>query len=160
MPKYGKIVLLNFLKLCTIWEAEIGDFFYPGEMSQFGFDWMTVHFVEYMVVGRFLAISETSVYILYKSINIYKSNVLWWGRAFLPRLILPDICLPTLPTTLSLARVTYIPYDTNITIIISNPLLDRRETNSDKYSPCFTFSFVNYFSIFVLFSVLIAWQKE
>ena len=37
---------------------------------------MTLHFVEYMIVGRFLDISETRVYILYKSVNIYKSNVL------------------------------------------------------------------------------------
>lgn len=130
MPKYGENSPVKFFKVMYYLGSRNWDFFLPRRVGQFGFDWMTVHFVEYMVVGRFLAISETNVYILYKSINIYKSNVLWWGRSFsyqkvnLTRHLSPH---PS-PTTLSSTQRMHIPYDTNITIIISNPLLDRRET--------------------------------
>ena len=118
-----KIALLNFLKLCTIWEAKNWDFFLPG------FDWMTLHFVEYMIVGRFLDISETRVYILYKSVNIYKSNVLWWGRSFSYQKVnfTRHLSLHPSPTTLSSTQRMCVPYDTSLTIIISSPLLDRRE---------------------------------
>ena len=63
------------------------------------------------------------------------------------------------PTTLSSTQRMHIPYDTNITIIISNPLLDRRETNSDMSTLHAYLFFCKLFLNFVLFSVLMAWQK-
>lgn len=131
-------------------------FFLPG------FDWMTVHyFVEYVVVGRFLAISETSVYILYKSINIYKSNVLWWGRSFPTRkLILPDIFLSTPPPPLYLQPRGCISLMTQILPLLSVTLYWIEEKqNSDMSTLHAYLFFCKLFLNFVLFSLSMAWQK-
>ena len=154
MPKYGKNSSVKFFEVMYSLGSRNWDFFLPG------FDWMTVHLVENVVVGRFLAISETNVYILYKSINIYKSNVLWWGKSFpTRRLILPDIFLSTPPPPLYLQPRGCISLMTQILPLLSVTLywIEEKQTVIWVLS-MLTFSFVNYFSI--LFCFLYWWPDK
>lgn len=147
MPKFGKIVQLYFSKLYTIQGTEVGIFnflkflliiFYGGGwFFRPAFCWVAIHSVRYGASHGYFR--HESPHCLHESINIWKSNVAWWGKDFSHKKA--DLSrypfLPDLPTIFfQHRRVSHI----KPTTIIINHLLNRRETKQwHKYTPCSPF---------------------
>lgn len=160
MPRYGKIVLLYFLKLYTIQGTEVGIFnfsnflfiiFWGGSIFfRPGFCWMAIHSVKHMDMGS-TWLFQTWEFTLSPWVNKYlkiKCCMIREGL-FPPKGWSCQIALSRWPPHYFLStQWLSIPYYTIIAVIIINHLLNRRETKQWlKYFPSHLYSCITVFLV-------------